>query len=583
MKGNGLDRDAPEAGDLSEGAALASAADEDGGLVDAGGAPLTDLEAERQIVGALLTEPALFERVAPEVVAGDFFDPVNRRLFAAIAEAYEAGYTIGIGQVSGLAEPGYVARVIAQADLSADLAELAHTVQACAERRAVQAEAEGEYVEPPESRFGAVRWCDLDAPGPEHDWLIKGILTRGERSLCAGPSMSGKSFAITDMSLAVARGVPFLGRKVQRGLVVYQAGEGGRGLKKRLRAYRQHHEIARDEDLPFVLLTSPVDLYANDADTTALIKEIDAWAAVYKRSHNLDLELVVIDTLSAATPGANENASEDMSKVLARCARIAAQLRCHVMLVHHLNAAGSKPRGHSSLFANIENAIEIIPTDKTVSGGFRADGSEIRRKVRAARISKQKDAEADVSWEFVLKQVVIGKDIDGDPITSCVVVGATDDGGEVSVTHAAKSEQAAKGGDGFKLTTQEALFFQCVLDAIVDHGIAPPAELKLPSSITRVVDYEHVRTLMGRKVVRDDDNTEEGQKRYRERLKAAVRRARETLTRFHIIGVHNPYVWHTGRPVKGFPQTYPKHPEPLFQRPEQKPIGPPGDDITELY
>jgi hypothetical protein len=444
----------------------------------------------------------------------------------------------------------------------------------------MQAEAEGSYVEPPTSKFGAVRWCDLDTPGPEHEWLIKGVLTRGERSLCAGPSMSGKSFAITDMALSVARGVPYLGRKVRRGLVVYQAGEGGRGLKKRLRAYRQHHEVQPDEDLPFVLLTSPVDLYANDADTSALIKEIDGWAAVYKQSHGLDLELVVIDTLSAATPGANENASEDMSKVLARCARLAAKLRCHVMLVHHLNAAGSKPRGHSSLFANIENAIEIVPTEKTVSGGYRADGSEIHRKVRSARITKQKDGEDGLAWEFTLKQVVLGKDLDGDPITSCVIVGVDADA-EVSAA-SQKGENAAKKRDGFRLSTQETLFFQCVLDALSEHGVAPPAGLQLPASVGKVVDYEHVKTAMARKMLREEDNTDEGKKRHRERVKQALKRARETLTQYQVVGADSPYLWHTGKPVQGFPQTYPRKQDTLF-RPEQKPLGPAGDDVTDLY
>jgi hypothetical protein len=404
------------------------------------------------------------------------------------------------------------------------------------------------------SRLGAVRFRDLDLPGPEHDYLIKGILTRGERSLLVGPSGAGKSFVATDLSWCVATGSEFLGRRVRRGLVVYQAGEGARGLKKRLRAIRKEKAVDPNQNVPFVLLTSPVDLYASDADTQALIKEIDQWSSLYRAEENVPLELVVIDTLSAATPGANENASEDMSKILTRCALIAKHCNCHVMLVHHLNAAGSKPRGHSSLFANIENAIEVAITERTVTVE-RADGSTFQRPVHSAKVTKQKDDESGTAWDFALKRVVLGKDMDGDDISSCVVVGTKDDG-EVTVAGAERTSGEGKGG--FKLTKQEGMFFECVLDALAEHGINPPPPLQLPESIGKVVDYEHVKAMMTRRMLREDDNTEDGRKRHRERLKSALRRARETLTKYKIVGTDSPYIWHTGKPVRGFEQTQPR-------------------------
>ncbi|MFI7996082.1 AAA family ATPase, partial [Acinetobacter baumannii] len=72
---------------------------------------------------------------------------------------------------------------------------------------------------------------------------------------------------------------------------------------------------------------------------------------------DVPLELIVIDTFNKATPGANENDGKDMGVVLARCDRIRQKTGAHVMLVHHLNAGGTKARGHTSLFANVENVI----------------------------------------------------------------------------------------------------------------------------------------------------------------------------------------------------------------------------------
>ena len=71
------------------------------------------------------------------------------------------------------------------------------------------------------------------------EYLIKGWLTAGEVSIFAGPSGSGKTFVVLDMAMSIARAVAFLGRyRVNGGGVVYQAGEGAKGLRdKRIPAY----------------------------------------------------------------------------------------------------------------------------------------------------------------------------------------------------------------------------------------------------------------------------------------------------------------------------------------------------------
>ena len=98
----------------------------------------------------------------------------------------------------------------------------------------VEREARAWPFEPPfVSKFQAIPWDELDASGPAHEWLVKGMLTRGERSMMVGPSQSGKSFVAIDMALSIARGVEYFGRKTLRGGVVYQAGEGGRSISSR--------------------------------------------------------------------------------------------------------------------------------------------------------------------------------------------------------------------------------------------------------------------------------------------------------------------------------------------------------------
>lgn len=544
--------------------------DESPDMVGIAGDPLTAIEAEQQLIATLMADHEAFAAIEEQVFTENFYVLEHRKLFTLFCRAFREGWKPSYAQlvkeidlngkplyVTGENAKQYLARLAADHDPALRPEELAREIFEAAERRL--AEQEDMRAAPPdvESKFGAVRFRDLDLPGPEYDYLIKGVLTRGERSLLIGPSGSGKSFVAMQIAFAVAMGEEFLGRRVRKGLVCYQAGEGARGLKKRARAIRKSKSIPNSQNVPFVLLTSPVDLYSADTDTTLLIQEIKGWAATYKYEENVDLELVVIDTLSAATPGANENASEDMSKILARCAAIAKVCNCHVMLVHHLNAAGTKPRGHSSLFANIENAIEISLTDRTCVG-LADDGHEVTRKVRTARVIKQKDDQADgMSWDFTLKQVYLGKDNDGDAITSCVIVGTTDDG-EIALAGAEAAEKKGTAFAGFRLSKQEGLFFDCVLDALAEHGINPPADLQLPASVGKVVDYEHVKTFMARKMLREEDNTPEGKERHRSRVKAALKRAREALTTYKVVGVHSPFIWWTGRPVKGFAKTQPR-------------------------
>jgi hypothetical protein len=63
----------------------------------------------------------------------------------------------------------------------------------------------------------------------------------------------------------------------------------------------------------------------------------------------------------------------------------------------------------------------------------------------------------------------------------------------------------------------------------------------------KVVDYAYVKEAF--KNLNPDDGDD--QNKWRERLKQALRRARERLLDHRIIGVTSPYVWITGKPVRG--------------------------------
>ena len=151
-------------------------------------------------------------------------------------------------------------------------------------------------VGPPKWRFSPMFLDGLDAPGPEFEWLVSGWLSIGDKSIIGGPSQSGKSFLAIHAGMCIAFGRDFFGADVKQGLVVYIAGEGARGVKKRLRAWRLHFGVEYSRQTPFVLLQTPVNLYAADGDTSALISEIAAICQMF----DAPLRLIVIDTLATA-------------------------------------------------------------------------------------------------------------------------------------------------------------------------------------------------------------------------------------------------------------------------------------------
>ena len=391
--------------------------------------------------------------------------------------------------------------------------------------------------EPFTSAFGAVPWLEFGKPGPSYEYLIKGVLTKGEQSMLLGESQSGKSFLAIDMAMAVARGIDWFGRKSKKGGVIYQAGESAVGVRRRrFPAYAKHHNVERDP-LPIVLLERPVDLFNSDEQMELFIEECLYWS----RTFPVPLELIVIDTFNKATPGANENDGKDMGMVLARCDKIRAATGAHVMLVHHLNSGGTKARGHTSLFANVENVVTV----RKVLDSRDSDKRQIREWV----LSKQKDGEDGVGKKFVLPLVELGFDAEGDKITSCVI-------GEP----AAGSEVVDEGPDGLTIAGNNADVLRAIYDAIAAQGQLPDVRLGLPASvrvISRSVVSERLRELYrgadaDEEVLAGAPLSEDDRKRRNDVRRKAAERSRSYLLQRGVIGMDDNWIWLTGKRVRGF-------------------------------
>jgi hypothetical protein len=233
------------------------------------------------------------------------------------------------------------------------------------------------------------------AAGKPPGWIVKGVLPKADLVVLFGESGSGKSFMALDLGAAIARGVEWRGHRVKQGRVVYVAAEGGGGFRNRLKAYAARHEIGLDQ-LPIGVIHAAPNLLLKD-DALDVCKAILAAGGA---------DVVIVDTFAQVTPGANENAAEDMGRALGHCRGIRVATGALVLLVHHSGKDSSKgARGWSGLKAAADAELEVV----RMPGG------------RMVRVSKQKDGEDGLAWGFDLDVVPVGTDEDGDVITSCVV------------------------------------------------------------------------------------------------------------------------------------------------------------------
>ena len=243
----------------------------------------------------------------------------------------------------------------------------------------------------PEPRYKLLGADDLRNL-PPLAWRVRGVLPAVGLAGLYGPSASGKSFLALDMAAAIAEGRRWFDCRVEAAPVVYAALEGEGGFKLRVAAWEAHTGRALPDGLSMVLqpfkLTEPQDV----ADLAAVVP---AGAVVF------------LDTLNRAAPTADENSSKDMGEILSAAKLLQSLINGLVVLVHHTGKDATKGlRGHSSLFAALDAAVEVS-----------RDGDR-----REWKVAKSKDGQDGDAQPFKLQIETLAIDDHGEAITSCVVL-----------------------------------------------------------------------------------------------------------------------------------------------------------------
>lgn len=248
----------------------------------------------------------------------------------------------------------------------------------------------------PEPRFRLLSGAEL-SNAPPMRWMVRGVLPLEGLAALYGPSGSGKSFLVLDVAACVASGAyDWFGRRVTKCSVTYCALEGEAGMGKRVAAWSTYRQKLVPDALRFV--TQQFDLL-NAGDVLELAKAVQGVSGTGG--------LVVLDTLNRAAPGADENSSVDMGRIIAAAKQLQSLTGGLVLLVHHTGKDATKGlRGHSSLYAALDGAIEVNRTDGR----------------REWRVAKSKDDETGPVYAFKLEVITVGHDEEGEEITSCVAI-----------------------------------------------------------------------------------------------------------------------------------------------------------------
>jgi KaiC/GvpD/RAD55 family RecA-like ATPase len=346
----------------------------------------------------------------------------------------------------------------------------------------------------------------MDLPLP--DYTIKPILPRRGLGTIYGASGSGKTFEVIDMVMAPATNRAWRRKyRVKQCGVVYLVAEGAGSFPTRIKAYCEVNKVDIN-DVKLEVITARVDLRNPGAQLNELITAIrDAAERIGT------IGILVIDTLTRTMPGGSDSKAEDMSAYLENCTRLADAVDAFVLIVHHCGKDQAKgSRGHSSLPAAVDVEIEVRRD---------AEGNGV------AEITKSRDAADGLQFGFRLRVVELGRDADGDSVTSCVIE---------------HGDAAPERSQRQRLSGVAKVALQALGEAISQSGTVMANTSSIPGGV-RAITLAQWRERFELRYGAEEGGGQRGA----DAVRRAFNRAREALLKASAIGISNPYCWSAKR------------------------------------
>ena len=215
-------------------------------------------------------------------------------------------------------------------------------------------------------------WEDLPDLAPE---LVQGILRKGHKMLLSGGSKTGKSMLMIQLAIAIATGGHWLNKYCAQGKVLYVNLEIDRASFSRRIAEACQQRAIEPEKLKNNLIVWNLRGHSTTLDKLA--------PKLIRRCAKENFTAVIIDPVYKVMMG-DENKAGDMAQFCNQFDKIATQLNCAVIYVHHFS------KGDQDKKASIDRA--------SGSGVFARDPDVI------STVTKLKSDEPAVRVEFTLRE-----------------------------------------------------------------------------------------------------------------------------------------------------------------------------------
>jgi hypothetical protein len=196
---------------------------------------------------------------------------------------------------------------------------------------------------------GLVPDVDIFGPQAPRPWIVRGSIPAESVGVVFGPPKARKTFVVTDLAGRVAAGLPFRGRAVQRGGVLYFASESIPQIGERMRAWVG---VNGDCSPNFRLIPKALPIL----DSAETLRQI---------AHRLQFDsgdpvrLVVVDVLRSSI--SDENSNEIMAAATGTAQLVAWAFGVAVVLVHHSPRADSaRTSGGNALEGGVDWGWGVI-------------------------------------------------------------------------------------------------------------------------------------------------------------------------------------------------------------------------------
>lgn len=209
-------------------------------------------------------------------------------------------------------------------------------------------------------------------------WLVRDLIEHDSLDLVFGDPGCGKSLWAIALALCTSTGTAFYGHEVRQGPVIYIAGEGRNGLKRRMMAWSIINMVSHDT-APLFISLMPAAL--TDA---AIVEQVQAAIELVSAEHAPPV-LIIIDTLARNFGPGDENSTQDMSKFVQAADALRASSQATVLIVHH---SGHSEKGRARGAMALKGALDAeYRLDKDETGIVRLEATKMKEADKPAPLA----------------------------------------------------------------------------------------------------------------------------------------------------------------------------------------------------